>query len=533
MLANGAIVGVVAAVIGAALGLLGWIALVPYLETAVVGARINRFDVLPWWLIGAGMLLAIVSATTAAWWPARAVARLPVVVALSGRPTRPQPVRPVARRGGLILASGLICLAIADAAAAGWINMLLIGVGTVATSFGILLFSPLAIWTLAAAAGGLPVGVRLALRDLTRYPARSAAALAAISLALGMAVAVIIIVARDEQSAELGNLSDRQLLITQEGSRIRELVTVRTPAEVERLQVQVEQLAGPLDEPVVIALQMAVDPNEAANPGARGNTWRHAVQVGDGALTANPGPLFVATPELLRLYGIDPDTIDPDIDVLTVRMGEIGFRRGIEEELVTSVERLDVPAYSSAPTSLITLDALRRRGWEAAHAGWLVVAARPVTSGQLAAARDVAASASLMVEARDGVNLATLRSLRSGAMMAGGVIALSILAMAVGLIRSEAAGDLRTLTAAGATGSIRRTITAATAGGLAVLGVMLGTAGAYLGLAASFASELDTLAGVPVRQLSIVAIGVPLLATIAGWLLGGRQPSTLARPPIE
>ena len=101
------------------------------------------------------------------------------------------------------------------------------------------------------------------------------------------------------------------------------------------------------------------------------------------------------------------------------------------------------------------------------------------------------------------------------------------------LIRSEAAGDLRTLTAAGATSSIRRTLTAATAGGLAVLGVLLGTAGAYLVLAASFVGELDSLAAVPVLQLSIVAIGIPLLAALAGWLLGGRQPPTLARPPIE
>ena len=42
--------------------------------------------------------------------------------------------------------------------------------------------------------------------------------------------------------------------------------------------------------------------------------------------------------------------------------------------------------------------------------------------------------------------------------------------MTVGLIRSEAAADLRTLTATGATGRTRRTLTAATAGALAFLG---------------------------------------------------------------
>jgi putative ABC transport system permease protein len=479
------------------------------------------------------MLLAVLAATGAAWWPARAVARLSVVAALSGRPLPSQPIRPAAARAGLIVAGGLTCLALADAVATGWIETGLIALGALATALGILLFSPAAIWTLATAAGRLPVGVRLALRDLARYRTRSAVTLAAISLALGMATAVIISVTKTEHETDLGNLSDSQLLITVEGSRIRELVTTRTSAELEQLQAQVYQLAASLDDPIVINLQMAVDPDETPNPGRRGNTWRHAVWIGQGERTANPGPLFVATSELLRYYGIDPAAVDPNTDVLTIREGEVGFRRGIEEELVSNVERLDVPAYASAPTSLITPGALARRGWEAATVGWFVAAARPVTGEQLAAAREVAANADLMVENRDGVNLATLRSVRSGAMTTGIVVAVSILALAIGLIRSEAAGDLRILTATGATASIRRTLTAATAGGLAALGVMLGITGAYLGLAASAITELDTLTGVPVGHLAIVALGVPLLAAAVGWLLSGRQPSTLARRPIE
>jgi len=52
--------------------------------------------------------------------------------------------------------------------------------------------------------------------------------------------------------------------------------------------------------------------------------------------------------------------------------------------------------------------------------------------------------------------------------------------MTVGLIRSETAGDLRTLTATGASSATRRTLTGATAGALAVLGAVIGTTGAYL-----------------------------------------------------
>ena len=89
VLINGVVVGVIAAVVGTGTALVGWIALSPQLESAA-GHRIDRFDV-PWWLLGAGVLLAVLTATAAAWWPARASARIPVTEALSARPPRPKP----------------------------------------------------------------------------------------------------------------------------------------------------------------------------------------------------------------------------------------------------------------------------------------------------------------------------------------------------------------------------------------------------------------------------------------------------------
>ncbi len=141
-------------------------------------------------------------------------------------------------------------------------------------------------------------------------------------------------------------------------------------------------------------------------------------------------------------------------------------------------------------------------------------------------------SAGLYVEARN--EQPSNGPLRSGATAAGILVALSILAMTVGLIRSEASGDLRTLTAVGATGTIRRTLTAATASALAFLGALLGTLGAYLVLAAGyFGDPGSSLTPVPVLDLLMIALGAPLAAAVAGWLLAGRQPPTLARQPIE
>ena len=528
LVTNGAAIGAVAAVIGTAVALTVWIMAAPYVETAV-GARIDRFDLLPWWLVAITMLMAVTAATLAAWWPARTVARMPVTVALSGRPPRPRPVRRSTVMAGALIVGGVICLIAADRS-----STVLVGTGTVATILGILAVTPLALRTLAVTAGRLPVAVRLAMRDLARYQARSGAALAAISLALGIAAAIIITTTTAERTADIGNLSPGQMLITVDGSRIRELVTRRTPAEFERLRAQIDQLAAPLDDPTVLDLQMAIDPAEEPRPGRGEHTWQHAVEVGDGERTANPGPLFVATPQLLDLYGIDPDEIAPGTDVLTVRDGDIGLRLGIVEQPVADVERLDVPGYASAPTSLITPEGLRRRGWEPAIVGWLVDAGRPLTSTQIAQAREVAARADLMAETRDGINLAEIRALRSGSMAAGTVVALAVLAMAIGLIRNETAGELRTLTATGATSTIRRTLTAATASGLALLGVVVGTIGAYIVMAAGFVTDLGTLLPIPVRHLLVIVLGVPVAAATAGWLLGGRQPPSLVlRQPRE
>ena len=121
----------------------------------------------------------------------------------------------------------------------------------------------------------------------------------------------------------------------------------------------------------------------------------------------------------------------------------------------------------------------------------------------------------------------------ASATAAGALLALAILAMTVGLIRSEAAGDLRTLTATGATSGIRRTLTAATAGALALLGGLLGVGGAYLALTALYHDDLGYLGRIPVLPLVLIVVGIPLTAAAAGWLLAGREPPASSRPAIE
>jgi putative ABC transport system permease protein len=533
-LANGALVGVIAAVIGATAGLTGWAAAAPFVEDAV-GYRIDQFDV-PWWLIASGMLLAIVTGTLAAWWPARSIARVPTVRALSGRPPEPRPARRAAILAAAAAVVGVACLAsagdVADETAVNWTNAVLIVAGTVAVAIGVLLFCPPAIRMLAACVGRFPVAVRLAIGDLARYQARSSAALAAISLTLAIAVTVVAAAGAAQATPAEGNLPDNQVLIRAgdvDGPFIPEA------ADLDRLRAGVDDVVDALDEPRVTSLDVALDPAGKPDPGFDGRQAITLVERADDGWR-DVSLVYVATPELLAHHHVDLGTVPPDTVIITrevgqfALLGDVGAGRSTVEPL-TDVVRLD-PGYRALPGTFATMDVLTRRGWVVAPSGrWLVESSAPPTTEQLAAAREAAAGAGLTVEVRD--RQGGLGALRSGATAAGVLTALGILAMTVGLVRSEAARDLRILAATGATGRTRRALTAATAGGLAVLGALLGIAGAYLGLTAGFVRDLGALSPVPVANLTVIAVGLPLVATLAGWLVSGRTVPHVARQPME
>ncbi len=529
MVANGAAVGVAAALVGTVVGLVVWIAVAPVVEP-VAERRIDRFDV-PWWVVAVGMVLAVATATGASWWPARAVSRLPVTAALSERPPPPRPARRSALLSGGLVAGGAGMIWWSDPNRTTMSPQpsrdLVMVAGVVAIVVGVLLLGPITLRVVGRAAGRLPVTGRLAVRDLARAQARSGMALGAVALALGIPVAVVITSAAARAGTDAGNLSENDLLV-RIGDAEGVMVADAGPADVAALAAPVERMAEGLGGAAVVPLEMAIEPESEEIPGF---DVRQAVAVG---VPADDDSLrdvvaYVATPAVVDHLGIDPASLT-GVDLLTVRTEPLRYisvaRRG-EPETVARRASLDVPAHTSGPTTLLTPEAVRRRGWDTVPAGWLLSAPAPLTSEQVRAAREAAAAAGLTVESRRETSTT---SLRRGAMGAGSALALAVMAMTVGLIRAEAAGDLRTLAAAGATSTVRRRLTAWTAGALGVLGVVLGGLGAYLALASGYARELSRLADVPVGELAVIAAGVPLLAAVAGWALGGREPASLLRP---
>ena len=81
---NGAVVGVVGTLLGALVGLIVWLIYRPTLETSAHHV-IGSFS-LPWVVIGPAMGLAVVATYLSARRPARAIAKVPIVTALSAGP---------------------------------------------------------------------------------------------------------------------------------------------------------------------------------------------------------------------------------------------------------------------------------------------------------------------------------------------------------------------------------------------------------------------------------------------------------------
>jgi len=387
---------------------------------------------------------------------------------------------------------------------------------------------------LAAGAGPrVPVSVRIALRDLLRYRARSGAALAATAFAVFLAMLICIIASvrfHNVLDWTGPNLTSDQLIVDTFGSNPENL----TQAQLSSLGAQVDKLAAELHAQSVLPLEV---------------TGAGLTQVGtrDSYFT---GQVFVATPQLLAAYDIKPSHINPGTYILTMRPGmaslpnmQMSWWSGnnsptgctLSNDCLANPKMQEIgslPSGTSAPNTVITEWAVTKLHLHPMLQSWLIQTPSPLTATQINAARQIALGYGVQVETKSG-QLA-MSQIADGATALGIIIAIGVLAMTVGLVRSETARDLRTLTATGAGSGTRRTITAATAGALGLLGAALGMAAATAaGLGWARSSLTVTFGNIPLTDVLILLIGLPLAAATGGWLLAGREPAVISRQPLE
>jgi putative ABC transport system permease protein len=544
--ANGAATGVAGAVAGLVLGFLAWLAYRPQAENSahhVMGA----FQ-LPWTVIGISMVLAIAATYFAASRPAKAIARTPIVAALAGRPPAPRKTRHLAVPVGIgFLVVAFLLLGMAGASDGNGIGEVVLGF--VALAVAIVLLAPVLLSVVAAAGSRAPIAVKLALRDLARYRARSGPALAAISLTAMIAVLICVAsAARFGNALDYAgpNLTSGQLIVHAPVGN-PQTGTGPTAAETAAGLKTAKEIAADLGSSMVALESSSIGLTHAAP----GRSWS--------------GQIYVATPQLLKAFGISQSEINPGADILTMRPGlstmslmqltygndSFGKDGGpnasggwpcpagscIANPPIQEISQL--PSGTSAPNTVVTehaISALHLQNSVQTN-GWLIAVPGGLTPAQITTAQHLAASAAgnMSVETRNSIP--SLAQIIDAATIFGLVLALGILGLSVGLVRSEARRDLRTLAATGASGATRRTITAATAGALGFTGAVAGIIGGYLAAIGFFRSNsldgLSSLTSIPVTNLLVILVGMPLAATVLGWLLAGRDAAGIGRQPLE
>jgi putative ABC transport system permease protein len=565
VLANGVLVGILGAVAGFVLGMAAWLAYRPSVETDA-HHLIGPLQV-PWTVIGVALALAVIATSFAASRPARSITRIPIVTALSGRPAPPRQVHRSALPGLILLVGAAVLFAYSGTTNGNGSGALVLVLGFVALIAAVILLAPACLTLMARLGRRAPIAARLALRDLARYRARSGSALAAITL--GVLIAMLVSILSAQRFGNVldyagPNLASDQLIVYTPsgqgggggpGSGPSGPVTGSTPASMARTAHGIAAALGSHD---VLELESA---NASLQHAASGRSWS--------------GTVYVATPQLLRAFGIRASQVSPSADILSMRPGLSGLskmqllftRKGtpgagagpgsgggpgngpgngpesfpcpknqcLANPVIQEVSAL--PSGTSAPNTVITEHAISTLGLRSGIAvdGWLIKTPNPPTAGQITNAKHTAAAAGLSIETKNSIP--SVAVIIGWATVFGIVLALGILAMTLGLIRSETAGDLRTLAATGASGWTRRTLTAVTAGALGLAGAVLGTVAAYAAaIGYSWDNKLDGLSeltSVPTTSLLLILVGMPLAAAVAGWLLAGREPAAMARQPLE
>ena len=247
----------------AALGLGLWFWYYPHLETATA----HRTDPLnlPWAAVVIGLLLAVATSVIAAAWPGRAVSKVPVVAAISGRVSAPHVVRRSLRPGLIFLAAGLFVLFFSGGWNGGGGDGYLVIAGLIACVIACALLAPFIVDRLARLAWRAPLATRLALRDLARYRSRSGAALAAVSFAVFLAtIAIVIASIRYDDALDYiaPNMASNQLIIYNPGN--------------DPTQYQPGQVTPAAKLAATQASRRTRSPRSCTRPPRSSSTWRSA-----------------------------------------------------------------------------------------------------------------------------------------------------------------------------------------------------------------------------------------------------------------
>ncbi|WP_262848394.1 ABC transporter permease [Mumia quercus] len=542
VLAQALLLGLGAGALGAVLGLALSPAVVALIPRWFDNEAFGPFDVM-WSAVVAAVLLGAVAAFLAALVPARQVANQEVSAALAGRPSRPG-----RRNGWPLVGVALVVVGLALCFTRGVRpgGETAVAVGTIAVVLGTVFLTPLVLAGVGRLGGALPLPLRLAVRDTTRQRARSTPAVAAVMATVAGITALAIAGASDfEQNRREYTFSYPP------GTTVLSEFT----SGVDDAGEAAGRAAGVSFTPLGSAGAEQIEGGD----GRFAHVW---VESGRDDEWAGLTQVAVATPDELAAWGVElspsqadalrsgqalvsPSARDADgrlrLTVDEESDGETTSRDVVLDGQVAELGMGPVPQ-GPEPTvarAVISPETARAQGipYERVRA----VAGEALSAEQLrqvrAALRDLPGHQGLHTE-RGFQETFTLQLLLL--VGAGGLAVLVGTLSATGLALVDARPDLATLAAVGAGPATRRTVAAAQAVVLGVLGAAMGVAVGFApGLAATWPLTSDRWVGSPLAEdagpvidipwgiLATIVVVVPLVAAAASALVTrGHVPLT-------
>lgn len=542
--------GVLLAVVSAGLAVLVGIGLMalasPWLDQ-VTNHR-NGPLVIDFVAVGLAAVVGIVAGVAAALVPAWTAARVPPLLALSGR----RPPLSSARRtliAGLAMVGLSVALTAAGAALLvddgtnGIAPILLVG-GAILGVFGFGACSPWLVERLEWPSQHLPLAGRIALRETARARSRTAPIVTATLAGLAAAIAIATIVST--QTALFGTewrpwlRPDQFLLVgpqaAQAGPRVAEQMSAVGAAT-----------------PLLPAAADGSDKSLAIFVTAGDGTAPANLDDSGGCSNCGPPPLFpgVGTPDFLAAMGAEAaagDLAEGDVVLLVDQPLDARFVTVAVQEssLVpqsgpygvvypthySQIQQLPARAFvvgaaagGQFPTALISEQLAARLGFAAAPEQdiFAIRLDHPVTE------TDIATAASLIADSPNTYAQADPRPIDPSAverLIASALsilLALTITAIAVALGEAEARADQRTLVAVGADPGLRRRIVAARGGVIALLAATLALPAGLLPVWGLYASRNQAVA-LPLPELIVTIVLLPVVAMLGGLLLSRSLP---------
>ncbi|HEY5519812.1 MAG TPA: FtsX-like permease family protein [Candidatus Limnocylindrales bacterium] len=537
VLSEGLLLGGLAALLGVGLGVLAVVGLSPWLDE-LTNHRVGPVDTSPVYLTLAG-LIGLLACFLAAAVPARSAARLPVLLALSGR----RPPLGSARRllvigvfmvvaGGVLTSIGAaIRLSDTDGSQAT-LSIVLLLFGAILGVLGFGTCSPWLVERLERLGLRLPVAARIALRDTARARSRNAPIVTAILAAFAATVAVSAYFASNDADAAAHWqpwLRADELVIEGAGA------ATAGPQAAETLGA----IAGaPIPWLVGIGRREVFTVVEDRTAPTDEQEIAYNVTIGDAnVLTAFGADSGLATLDSGGVVLVLPDRpVVVDDAIVTREPRSVDQATVVVRDVLTGDElaAVTVPSFTvathlgsggSIADAVISASTAEALGLKAGVTPtYLIRLPRPVAEADVAAAATVAAQ---QPNTRADASMGPTRPdelFRLLLVFLSLLFALTVTGIAVALGEAESRSDQRTLLAIGADPGIRRRISAARAGVLALMAGLLAVPAGLLpawGLLGSRGAPLV----VPLTEVVAAVIILPVAAILGALLLTRRIPA--------